>query len=171
MKIFHSILVVVALSLAIPSVIAEAKKERTIRGVLACAKCTLKKAKSCQAALTVQRKNKQGEQIARIIFLKSNENAKAFHDNISPGDQSACQSHRRHRRQTKKPNARCRQNRESKGLQKESTQAKFLKRENLFLSITKQPARKCSSGFFPPQFPDGLTHRHRSLNPFPLWQF
>ena len=88
MKIFHSILVVVALSLAIPSVVAEEKKaekkERTIRGVLACAKCTLKKAKSCQAALTVKRKNKEGEQIERVILLKNNETAKAFHDNICP---------------------------------------------------------------------------------------
>lgn len=88
MKIFHSILVVVALSLAIPSVVAEEKKaekkERTIRGVLACAKCTLKKTKSCQAALTVQRKNKEGEQIERVILLKNNETAKAFHDNICP---------------------------------------------------------------------------------------
>lgn len=85
MKIFHSILVVVALSLAIPSVVAE-EKERTIRGVLACAKCTLKKTKSCQAALTVQRKNKQGEQIKRVILLKNNETATAFHDNICSGD-------------------------------------------------------------------------------------
>lgn len=88
MKIFHSILVVVALSLAIPSVVAEEKKaekkERTIRGVLACAKCTLKKTKSCQAALTVKRKNKEGEQIERVILLKNNETAKAFHDNICP---------------------------------------------------------------------------------------
>lgn len=91
MKVFHSILVVVALSLAIPSVAAEEKKaekkERIIRGVLACAKCTLKKTKSCQASLTVERKNKQGEQIKRVILLKNNETAKAFHDNIcSPGD-------------------------------------------------------------------------------------
>ena len=88
MKIFHSILIVVAVSLAIPFALAEEKKaekkERTVRGVLACAKCTLKKTKSCQAALTVQRKNKQGEQIARVILLKNNETAKAFHDNICP---------------------------------------------------------------------------------------
>lgn len=90
MKIFHSILVVVALSLAIPSVVAEEKKaekkERTIRGVLTCAKCTLKKTKSCQSALTVQRKNKEGEPIKRVILLKNNEIAKAFHDNICPPD-------------------------------------------------------------------------------------
>lgn len=94
MKIFQSILVVVALSLAILSVVAEEKKaekkERNFRGELACAKCTLKEAKSCQAALTVQRKNKQGEQIKRVILLKNNETAKAFHDNIcSPGDKVA----------------------------------------------------------------------------------
>lgn len=78
------------MSLAIPSALAEEKKaekkERNFRGELACAKCTLKKTKSCQAALTVKRKNKEGEQIERVILLKNNETAKAFHDNICPPD-------------------------------------------------------------------------------------
>ncbi len=90
MKTFKSILAIIALSVAIPSIAAEekkaAKQERTFRGVLACAKCTLKKTKSCQAALTAQRKNKQGEAVERVFLLKNNEIARAFHNNICSGD-------------------------------------------------------------------------------------
>lgn len=91
MKLFKSILAI-AFALAIPLTASaeedskKAKKERKTRGVLSCAKCSLGKTDSCQAALTFKRKNKQGEQIDRVLLLKNNEVAKAFHDNICSGD-------------------------------------------------------------------------------------
>lgn len=89
-----SILIIAALAVAIPlGTFAEeaekakkAKKERTLKGVLSCAKCSLKKTESCQAALTTKRKNKQGKEIERVLLLKNNEVAKAFHGNICSGD-------------------------------------------------------------------------------------
>ncbi|MCS1408950.1 MAG: hypothetical protein M2R45_02129 [Verrucomicrobia subdivision 3 bacterium] len=88
---FKSILAIIAISMAIPSATAAeegkaAKKERTTRGVLVCAKCSLGKTESCQAALTINRKNKQGEKIERVFLLKNNDVTKAFHNNICSGD-------------------------------------------------------------------------------------
>ena len=91
MKSFKSILAIAALAIAIPfAASAEekkaAKKERTTKGVLVCAKCSLKKTDSCQAALTINRKNKEGKEINRVFLLKNNDVAKAFHKNICSGD-------------------------------------------------------------------------------------
>lgn len=92
MKSFKSILAIAALALAIPFVATadegekKAKKERKTKGVLVCAKCSLKKTDSCQAALTINRKNKQGKEINRVFLLTNNDVAKAFHKNICSGD-------------------------------------------------------------------------------------
>ena len=70
MKSIKSIIAIVALSVAIPfSASAEdtaekAKKERKTKGVLVCAKCSLKKTEKCQAALTINRKGKEGKEIS-----------------------------------------------------------------------------------------------------------
>tara|TARA_A100001037_G_scaffold294610_1_gene312635 strand:- start:1220 stop:1585 length:366 start_codon:yes stop_codon:yes gene_type:complete len=89
MKSFKSILAIVALAVAIPfSASGEEgkKKERKIKGTLACAKCALKKTDSCQAALTINRKSKDGKEIKRVFLLKNNDVAKGFHSNICSGD-------------------------------------------------------------------------------------
>lgn len=92
MKSFKSILAIAALAIAIPfSASAEeaektAKKERTTKGTLVCAKCTLKQTESCQAALQIDRKNKAGKEIKRTFLLTNNDVAKAFHKNICSGD-------------------------------------------------------------------------------------
>lgn len=93
MKAIKTILtsVTLALTLGFAATAQEAadkapKKERTTQGVLVCAKCSLKKTESCQAALTIDRKNKQGKQIKRVFLLKNNEVAQAFHKNICSGD-------------------------------------------------------------------------------------
>ncbi len=94
MKAVSSLIAVAALCLTLPfSAAAEekatdkkAKKERTTRGTLVCAKCSLKKTESCQAALQINRKNKQGKEINRVFLLENNDVAKAFHDNICSGD-------------------------------------------------------------------------------------
>ncbi len=92
MKSFKSILAIAALALAIPFAASaadgekKAKKERTRKGTLVCAKCTLKKTESCQAALLIDRKNKEGKEIKRTFLLTNNDVAKAFHKNICSGD-------------------------------------------------------------------------------------
>ena len=58
--------------------------ERTIKGTLKCAKCTLKKTEECQAALELARKGKDGK--ARIIMLKNDDVTKAFHKEICKAD-------------------------------------------------------------------------------------
>ena len=94
MKSFKSLLVIAALAIAIPFAASAAdndkkaaKKERTTKGTLVCAKCTLKQTDSCQAALLINRKNKKtGKETKRTFLLKNNEVAKAFHNNICSGD-------------------------------------------------------------------------------------
>ncbi|MEC7881481.1 MAG: hypothetical protein VYB35_01120 [Verrucomicrobiota bacterium] len=69
---------------------SKAAKERTVKGTIMCAKCTLKKTDSCQAALQVKRKGKDGKEVARVILLKNNDITKAFHSKIcGSGDKVA----------------------------------------------------------------------------------
>ena len=96
MKKTYSVLFALSLALALPLSAVETpaatdatpKKERNFRGELSCAKCTLKKAESCQAALTIKRKTKntddEGNPIIRTVvrMLKNNQAAKDFHGNI-----------------------------------------------------------------------------------------
>ena len=60
--------------------------ERTIKGTLKCAKCSLKKTEECQAALEIKRKGKDGKETARIIMIKNNDVSKAFHKEICKAD-------------------------------------------------------------------------------------
>ena len=57
---------------------------RTIKGTLKCAKCLLKVdgVKSCQAALEIKRKGKDGKETTRVILLKNNDVTKAFPEKI-----------------------------------------------------------------------------------------
>ena len=98
MKKTYSVLIALSLALALPLSAVEKpaaakeapKKERNFTGSLSCAKCTLKKTESCQAALTIKRKTKktddEGKPIYRTLvrLLKNNDIAKAFHGNICP---------------------------------------------------------------------------------------
>jgi len=80
-----------ALALSIAVVDAADKKkrdpnaERTIKGTLKCAKCLLKVdgVKSCQTALEITRKGKDGKETTRVILLKSNDVTKAFPGKIA----------------------------------------------------------------------------------------
>ena len=56
--------------------------ERTIKGTLKCAKCSLKKTEECQAALEIKRKDKDGKETTRVILLKNNDVTKAFPEKI-----------------------------------------------------------------------------------------
>ena len=58
--------------------------ERTIKGTLKCAKCLLNVdgVKSCQAALEIKRKDKDGKETTRVILLKINDVTKAFPEKI-----------------------------------------------------------------------------------------
>ena len=58
--------------------------ERTIKGTLKCAKCLLKVdgVKSCQAALEIKRKDKDGKETTRVILIKNDDVSKAFHKEI-----------------------------------------------------------------------------------------
>ena len=60
--------------------------ERTIKGTLKCAKCSLKKTEECQAALEIKRKGKDGKETARIIMIKNDDVSKAFHKEICKAD-------------------------------------------------------------------------------------
>ena len=79
-----------ALALSIAVVDAADKKkrdpnaERTIKGTLKCAKCLLKVdgVKSCQAALEITRKGKDGKETTKVILLKNNDVTKAFPEKI-----------------------------------------------------------------------------------------
>ena len=94
MKSFKSLLAIAALAIAIPFAASaadndkkDAKKARTTKGTLVCAKCTLKQTDSCQAALQINRKNKKtGKETNRTFLLKNNDVAQAFHKNICSGD-------------------------------------------------------------------------------------
>merc|ERR1712072_192287 len=99
MKTFKIILTSLAICLAMFTVDAaekkekaadkKATKERTLKGTIMCAKCTLKKTDACQAALQVKRKSKDGKEVARVLLLKNNDVTKAFHSKICSGDKIA----------------------------------------------------------------------------------
>ena len=102
MKSFKLILTTVAISMAMFSASAEEKKadpsaaktdkaakERTVKGTVMCGKCVLKKTASCQAALEIKRKNKEGKEVTRIVLLKNDAVTKAFHKRICSGDKIA----------------------------------------------------------------------------------
>ncbi|HJN89782.1 MAG TPA: DUF6370 family protein [Verrucomicrobiota bacterium] len=100
MKIYKLILTTLAISVAMLSSNADEKKpavaktdkaakERTVRGTLMCAKCTLKKTDACQAALEMKRKDKNGKEVARVLLLKNNEATKAIHSKICKGQKVA----------------------------------------------------------------------------------
>jgi hypothetical protein len=99
MKTFKIILTSLAICLAMFTVNAaekkekatdkKATKERTLKGTIMCAKCTLKKTDACQAALQVKRKSKDGKEVARVLLLKNNDVTKAFHSKICSGDKIA----------------------------------------------------------------------------------
>ena len=81
-----------ALSIAVVDAADDKKKkrdpntERTIKGTLKCAKCSLKKTEECQAALEIKRKNKDGKETTRVIMLKNDDVTKAFHKEICKAD-------------------------------------------------------------------------------------
>ena len=62
--------------------------ERTIKGTLKCAKCSLKTKglEECQAALEITRKDKEGKETTRVIMIKNDDVSKAFHKEICKAD-------------------------------------------------------------------------------------
>ena len=62
--------------------------ERTVKGTLKCAKCSLKTkgVEECQAALEITRKDKEGKETTRVIMIKNNDVSKAFHKEICKAD-------------------------------------------------------------------------------------
>ena len=90
MKNITTLITVATFALSLILVGADDKKkkdpaaERTIKGTLKCAKCSLKKTEECQAALELARKGKDGK--ARIIMLKNDDVTKAFHKEICKAD-------------------------------------------------------------------------------------
>ena len=94
MKSLKTILAAAAIAIAIPfSALSDdaakkpAEKQWKRKGTLVCAKCSLGKTDSCQAALKINRKNKAGEKVEKVFLLKNNDVAKAFHKNICSGDE------------------------------------------------------------------------------------
>ena len=80
-----------AFSIAVVDAADDKKKrdpnaERTIKGTLKCAKCSLKKTEECQAALEITRKNKEGKETTRVILIKNDDVSKAFHKEICKAD-------------------------------------------------------------------------------------
>ena len=92
MKNITTLITVATFALSLVLVGADEKKkkdpaaERTIKGTLKCAKCSLKKTEECQAALEIKRKGKDGKETARIIMIKNNDVSKAFHKEICNAD-------------------------------------------------------------------------------------
>ena len=92
MKNITTLITVATFALSLILVGADDKKkkdpaaERTIKGTLKCAKCSLKKTEECQAALEIKRKGKDGKETARIIMIKNNDVSKAFHKEICKAD-------------------------------------------------------------------------------------
>ena len=88
MKNITTLITVATFALSLILVGADDKKkkdpaaERTIKGTLKCAKCSLKKTEECQAALEITRKSKEGKETTRVILLKNDDVTKAFHENI-----------------------------------------------------------------------------------------
>jgi len=81
-----------ALSIAMVDAADDKKKkrdpnaERTFKGTVKCAKCSLKKTEACQAALEITRKNKDGKETTRVIMIKNDDVTKAFHKEICKAD-------------------------------------------------------------------------------------
>ena len=88
MKNITTLITVATFALSLILVGADDKKkkdpaaERTIKGTLKCAKCSLKKTEECQAALEITRKDKEGKETTRVILLKNDDVTKAFHKEI-----------------------------------------------------------------------------------------
>ena len=82
MKKLTTLLTMAAIAFSIAVVDADDKKkrdpkaERNFKGKVLCAKCLLKKTDSCQVALEVTRKNKDGKETTRVLLLKDNEATK-----------------------------------------------------------------------------------------------
>ena len=92
MKNITTLITVATFALSLVLVGADDKKkrdpnaERTIKGTVKCAKCSLKKTEECQAALEIKRKGKDGKETARVIMIKNDDVSKAFHKEICKAD-------------------------------------------------------------------------------------
>ena len=93
MKNITTLITVATFALSLVLVGADDKKkerdpnaERTVKGTLKCAKCSLKKTEQCQAALEITRKNKDGKETTRVIMIKNDDVSKAFHKEICKAD-------------------------------------------------------------------------------------
>ncbi len=92
MKNITTLITVATFALSLALVGADDKKkkdpaaERTVKGTLKCAKCSLKKTEECQAALEIKRKGKDGKETARVILIKNDDVSKAFHKEICKAD-------------------------------------------------------------------------------------
>ena len=92
MKNITTLITVATFALSLVLVGADDKKkkdpaaERTAKGTLKCAKCSLKKTEECQAALEIKRKGKDGKETARVIMIKNDDVSKAFHKEICKAD-------------------------------------------------------------------------------------
>ena len=92
MKNITTLITVATFALSLVLVGADDKKkknpaaERTVKGTLKCAKCSLKKTEECQAALEIKRKGKDGKETARVIMIKNDDVSKAFHKEICKAD-------------------------------------------------------------------------------------
>jgi len=92
MKNIATLITVATFALSLVLVGADDKKkkdpaaERTVKGTLKCAKCSLKKTEECQAALEIKRKDKDGKETARVILIKNDDVSKAFHKEICKAD-------------------------------------------------------------------------------------
>ena len=92
MKNITTLITVATFALSLVLVGADDKKkkapaaERTVKGTLKCAKCSLKKTEECQAALEIKRKGKDGKETARVILIKNDDVSKAFHKEICKAD-------------------------------------------------------------------------------------
>ena len=92
MKNIATLITVATFALSLVLVGADDKKkkdpaaERTVKGTLKCAKCSLKKTEECQAALEIKRKDKNGKETARVILIKNDDVSKAFHKEICKAD-------------------------------------------------------------------------------------
>ena len=66
------------LALAMPSVAADAGKEKTIKGEAKCAKCMLKEGDKCQTVVEVEAGNGKTTK----YYLVENDVSKAFHEEV-----------------------------------------------------------------------------------------
>ena len=92
MKNITTLITVATFALSLVLVGADDKKkkdpaaERTVKGTLKCAKCSLKKTEECQAALEIKRKDKDGKETVRVMMIKNDDVSKAFHKEICKVD-------------------------------------------------------------------------------------